>query len=241
VSGPDLLSIGSFAMASGLSISALRHYDEVGLLKPALVDPATGYRRYRPAQLSQARLICALRRVDLPIAELREVLADPADGALTAVLSRHRDRLARQAGVLSQLVRTVDGYIENGVAMPEITSPRIVQATINVSDLAQAAAFYQAAFGATFNEEISSLTFGTWPGDDFFLLTIAHPANQHGEHAGPAGSSRFGLLVRDLDVAHGRALEAGGTQIEPPYRAPWKPRCSCVADPSGNWIDLYQG
>ena len=55
----DLLSLGAFSLFSGLSINALRHYDEVDLLRPASVDPATGYRRYQPGQIRQARLICA--------------------------------------------------------------------------------------------------------------------------------------------------------------------------------------
>jgi len=63
-------NIGAFAMASGLSINALRHYDEIGILRPAQVDPVTGYRRYHPDQLAQARLICSLRAVDLPIEHL---------------------------------------------------------------------------------------------------------------------------------------------------------------------------
>jgi DNA-binding transcriptional MerR regulator len=45
VSSGDLLSIGVFALVSGLSINALRHYDDLGLLRPAVVDPLTGYRR----------------------------------------------------------------------------------------------------------------------------------------------------------------------------------------------------
>jgi MerR HTH family regulatory protein len=64
VSESDLLSIGMFAIVSGLSINALRHYDDLGLLQPAFVDPHTGYRRYRPEQVREARMICALRRVD---------------------------------------------------------------------------------------------------------------------------------------------------------------------------------
>ena len=48
----DLLSIGRFSRLSGLSVHALRHYDELGLLRPAEVDPETGYRRYASDQLA---------------------------------------------------------------------------------------------------------------------------------------------------------------------------------------------
>jgi DNA-binding transcriptional MerR regulator len=75
VSTDDLLSIGVFSLVSGLSINALRHYDELGLLQPALVDPNTGYRRYRPGQVRPARMICALRGVDMPIDAVRQALA----------------------------------------------------------------------------------------------------------------------------------------------------------------------
>ncbi|HEY9354348.1 MAG TPA: MerR family DNA-binding transcriptional regulator, partial [Nocardioides sp.] len=43
-----LLTIGAFARAVGLTASALRHYDECGLLVPAEVDSGTGYRYYTP-------------------------------------------------------------------------------------------------------------------------------------------------------------------------------------------------
>ena len=49
-------------MLGGLSIPALRHYDEVGLLKPARVDPDTAYRYYRLDQVREARVVRALRR-----------------------------------------------------------------------------------------------------------------------------------------------------------------------------------
>lgn len=54
---PDggLLSIGRFARLSGLSIGALRHYDEIGLLAPAETDRVTGYRRYRRDHEALAR------------------------------------------------------------------------------------------------------------------------------------------------------------------------------------------
>lgn len=70
----DVLSIGQFARLTGLSIGALRHYDELGLLVPAEVDRATSYRRYRRAQLERARSIARLRELDLPLDEMAAVL-----------------------------------------------------------------------------------------------------------------------------------------------------------------------
>lgn len=240
MSSSDLLNIGVFAMASGLSINALRHYDELGLLHPAVVDSVTGYRRYRPEQIRQAMLIGALRRIDVPLDAVRVAVEDPDGGSLRTVLQQHQQRLLERADVLSRMVRVVDDYIEHGVGMPELKNPRIVQVTINVTDLTETIRFYQAAFDAVFNEEVSSFQFGTWPSDEFFLLTVAHEANDHGRHEGPAGVSRFGLLVADVDAAHGRALDAGADEVSPPADAPWKPRSSCVTDPSANRIDLYQ-
>jgi protein phosphatase len=68
-----LLPIGAFARSARLSPKALRLYDELGLLRPAFVDPATGYRFYDPAQLDQARLVAWLRRLGMPLARIRVV------------------------------------------------------------------------------------------------------------------------------------------------------------------------
>jgi DNA-binding transcriptional MerR regulator len=237
----NLLSIGSFAQTTGLSIHALRHYDEVGLLTPASVDAETGYRRYRPDQTAQARLICALRRVDLPIDVVRAVLDEPASPALEPALAQHRETLVGRARVLANVVRLVDQYLDQGDTMPDLTAQRLTQVTINVTDLPEAIKFYETAFGASFNADISSFIFGIWPADDFFLVTVAHGPDDHGQHRGPTGISRFGVGLADVDATHRRALEAGATEYFPPEDRPWKPRSSCVIDPSGNYIDLYQG
>ncbi len=76
------VSIGEFARRSRLSIKALRLYDEMGVLVPARVDRASGYRYYDEAQLEQARLVAMLRQLDLPLGAIRELLAcDPAEAA----------------------------------------------------------------------------------------------------------------------------------------------------------------
>ncbi|MEJ3656333.1 MerR family transcriptional regulator [Actinomycetes bacterium KLBMP 9759] len=77
-----LLTIGEFARLSRLSPKALRLYDELGLLRPAQVDPATGYRYYGPDQLDRARLVLWLRRIGMPLATVRDVCdRDPASAA----------------------------------------------------------------------------------------------------------------------------------------------------------------
>ncbi|MEU6254233.1 MerR family transcriptional regulator [Streptomyces sp. NPDC047043] len=78
----NLLTIGAFAKASRLSPKALRLYDELDLLRPARVDPDTGYRYYAVGQLERARLVAWLRRIGMPLARIREVCAlEPAAAA----------------------------------------------------------------------------------------------------------------------------------------------------------------
>ncbi|MFI1352646.1 MerR family transcriptional regulator [Streptomyces sp. NPDC020898] len=72
---PDFLTIGAFAKACRLSPKALRLYDELDLLRPARVDPDTGYRYYAPGQLEQARLVAWLRRLGMPLARIRQIRA----------------------------------------------------------------------------------------------------------------------------------------------------------------------
>ena len=119
--------------------------------------------------------------------------------------------------------------------MPELQSIRPVQIRIKVADVQMAATFYTTAFDVVFNEDISSLQFGTYRSERFFLITLETCAQTP-----DAGGSHFGLLVDDVDAAHERALKAGAAEVQPPTDFAWKPRTSCVRDPSGNLIDLSQ-
>ena len=68
------VSIGEFARRSRLSVKALRLYDERGVLVPARVDEASGYRYYDAAQLEAASLVATLRQLGLPLASIKELL-----------------------------------------------------------------------------------------------------------------------------------------------------------------------
>jgi DNA-binding transcriptional MerR regulator len=103
----ELIPIGRFARLSGLSVGALRHYDELDLLRPADTDRWTGYRRYRHEQLGTARTIARLRELEVPLEEIRAVLAtdDPIERA--GVLRSHRARIEARTNRLQRVLHQV--------------------------------------------------------------------------------------------------------------------------------------
>jgi DNA-binding transcriptional MerR regulator len=114
-----LLSIGDFSRMTFLTVKALRHYDEVGLLKPARKDPSSGYRYYRPEQVAQARLIRRLRDLELPVDDVRTVLAAPDGATRNAVMAEHLDRMSRQLEEVQETVdslrRMLSDHVEVGI------------------------------------------------------------------------------------------------------------------------------
>ena len=100
-----LLSIGRFAFASGLTVKALRHYDEIGLLRPAHVDGSSGYRYYDPVQLRDAIAIRRLRRLEVPLDEIRVLIGADRE-TLRAGLARHRKRVDKRP-LLAEIDRLI--------------------------------------------------------------------------------------------------------------------------------------
>jgi DNA-binding transcriptional MerR regulator/DNA gyrase inhibitor GyrI len=92
----ELLTIGDFSRMTFLTVKALRHYHDLGLLEPSRTDPHSGYRYYRPEQVAQAHLIRRLRDLDLPLEDVRTVLTAPDEASRNAVMVEHLDRMSRQ-------------------------------------------------------------------------------------------------------------------------------------------------
>ena len=101
-----LLTIGAFARTSRLSIKALRLYDESGLLPPAWTDPESGYRYYAPGQLDRARVVAWLRRVGMPLTEIRAVcdLCDTDRAAAVAGIRAYWQRVEADTASRRELV-----------------------------------------------------------------------------------------------------------------------------------------
>jgi PPM family protein phosphatase len=105
-----LMTSGAFARASGLSRKALRLYDELGLLHPVRVDPASGYRQYDPAQLEQARLVAWLRRLGMPLASIRAISVLPPAQAAAEIASYWR-RVEAETEARRELASFLIGYL----------------------------------------------------------------------------------------------------------------------------------
>jgi DNA-binding transcriptional MerR regulator/effector-binding domain-containing protein len=91
-----LLSIGDFSRMTYLSVKALRHYHDVGLLPPAHVDPATGYRFYTPDQLPTAQVIRRFRDLGMSLDDVKSVLDAPDVAARNEVMVAHLRRMEAQ-------------------------------------------------------------------------------------------------------------------------------------------------
>lgn len=107
-----LLSIGEFSVACRLSPKALRLYDRLGLLRPARVDAVTGYRWYAPTQIVRARTVGLLRRLEMPLALIADVLDQPPEQAVASVRS-HAAADSRAAGERAELARYVALLIDD--------------------------------------------------------------------------------------------------------------------------------
>jgi DNA-binding transcriptional MerR regulator/effector-binding domain-containing protein len=106
------LSIGDFSRMTHLSIKALRHYHEVGLLEPAAIDPSSAYRYYEPEQVATAQVIRRFRDLGMPVDEIKAVLAAPdvagRNQVIMSHLARMQDELERTEATVSSLRALLD-------------------------------------------------------------------------------------------------------------------------------------
>ncbi|TFV66948.1 UNVERIFIED_ORG: MerR family transcriptional regulator [Bacillus sp. AZ43] len=88
-----MLAIGEFSRLTHLSVRTLRRYHDAGLLEPATVDPASGYRYYGADQIPTAQVIHRLRELDVPLPDVQRILRSPDPGARAALVADHLRRL----------------------------------------------------------------------------------------------------------------------------------------------------
>jgi len=147
------LPIGDFARATQLSIKTLRHYHRVGLLEPADVDEFTGHRRYTTEQIPAAQVIRRFRALDMPIEEIRGVLAardvTARNDLIAAHLSRLEEGLSRTQHAVAALRDLLDHPAgpERAAISHRSVGPARAAAISSVVDLADIGPWLSGAIG----------------------------------------------------------------------------------------------
>jgi DNA-binding transcriptional MerR regulator len=136
------LTIGEFAQVTHLSVRTLRRYHESGLLEPASVDPASGYRYYSADQIPTAQVIHRLRELDVPLADVGKILAAEGAAERADLVGGHLRRLEAEldrtrAAVVSlrRLLRPDDGALHVELRSVAARTVAAVEAVVDHDDV----------------------------------------------------------------------------------------------------------
>ncbi len=164
-----LLTIGDFSRMTHLSIKALRHYHDVGLLEPAEVDRVSGYRLYDAGQVPVAQVIRRFRDLGMPVDEVKSVLAAPDMTTRNQVIVAHLERMEDQLAQTQATVASLRAVLE----APRLAAPVEYRSARSVTALA-------------IREYITSADLEAWWTDAFLTLRKALETDDV-RRAGPDG------------------------------------------------------
>lgn len=108
-----LVSIGDFSRMTYLSVKALRHYHDIGLLEPARVDETTGYRSYDTGQIPIAQVIRRFRELDMPLEQVKEVVDAPDLAARNRAIVAYLERMEAQLDHTRETVASLRALLED--------------------------------------------------------------------------------------------------------------------------------
>ena len=123
--GMTMLSIGDFSRMTYLSVKALRHYHDVGVLEPASIDPDSGYRFYLPSQVGLAQMIRRLRDLGMPLDEVRTIVTAPDSETRDATLVAHLRRMEAQLAETQQTVSSLRTLLQEPTETLAVSTERI--------------------------------------------------------------------------------------------------------------------
>ncbi len=145
---PASLSIGGFSRATQLSVKTLRHYHRLGLLEPSAVDPGTGYRRYAADQIPAAQVIRRFRDLDMPLEQIRSVLAAPDLRARNELISAHLTRMEQDLARAQQAVASLRDLLTDPAPVSHRTmAPTLAAAISSVVTAGELLPWFRGALG----------------------------------------------------------------------------------------------
>jgi len=232
------LGPAEFSAATGLSVKALRLYDERGLLAPARVDQATGYRRYAADQIATAGRIALLRRAGIGLADIERFLAAPD----AAVIGQWLADLAAETAVRRRALDALASALGFGTAPPK--EPAMAVIIRPVKSAAELATAFDMA-GAQFDpaiEHADQWRFAgleaAYPGERELLLVAEENGSVVGAAMGFLSAERE-VTLRILAVAAGRRRQGIGRALlrafEASARCLGATRISLGADAEGGF------
>ena len=122
------LTIGEFSKMTYLSVKALRHYHDVGLLEPAEIDQSSGYRRYTADQVATAQAIRRFRDLDMPLDQVRAVLKAPDLATRNQAILDHLAAMQQQLEHTQHTVASLQALL-TAPAAPRPVTYRTLPAT----------------------------------------------------------------------------------------------------------------
>jgi MerR family transcriptional regulator, thiopeptide resistance regulator len=226
--------IGELASQTGLTVRALHHFDQIGLLVPSLRTPA-GHRRYTPTDVAGLYRIVLLRRLGLPLEQIRVVLSDPG-WQLADAMRRHlgetRRRATVEARLAARLTEMVDAIgTDRGLTTDQLFETmedmmildNAVHGTTSIlvyDDLTAASSYLCRVFGLVpgpiqvdgdgraVHAELRAGNHAIW----------LHPAGDEYRSPKQAGivTSMTVINVDDVDAHYARTVSQGGEIVEKP-------------------------
>ena len=232
--------IGQFAELVGLSIPQLRRYDRLRLLEPDGREAQSGYRYYTRGQTGAARVIALLRSLDMPIADIRRILAGTSAAERRQLFRDHRARLEARLDEVRRLLAAVDTLTqEDTVPVDErtaLTSWQHLMPRLPVVDMDRSIAYYREALGfrlawRTADDSLAALASGAIE----MLLLVPWT----GDSPPPAQSAY--VYVEDPDALCAEYHQAGADIVDPVGSRPYGMRDFAVRDPDGHRFTLGRG
>lgn len=231
------MSIGTFAKLAGLTTSALRFYDDAGLLQPELVDPSTAYRLYSESQLARALQLRQLREMGMPLPAIgRFFAASAAEGA--RLIDDQVAKVAADTAGVQQAAATLKASFEEEarLILCELPGPVLAAAVDQVLDTTVHDPEIPVLGGVRLEADPDAISLTATDRYRFATRTLVTGRPSAGSWAGTlagedlrgatsrlrrspsvileAGERTLGLRLGDGTVVHCRLL----TQVFPDYR-----------------------
>ena len=198
-----MFSIGEFAQHGRVSVRMLRHYDAIGLLRPACVDPVTGYRSYQASQLAQLNRVIALKDLGFTLQQVQEIMAEQVSAAeLRGMLRLRRAEIQSRIDAETSRLARVEARLATIEDEARVPADGVVikgLAPVRVAELAGVAGGYQPE---AITSVIQPLYCELWQRMASARVTAAGPAMAYYEDA-PGSDGAI--------VVHAAVPVAGGT------------------------------